>query len=260
METLEIKPINQYVYLISLNRPSSRNAINSVMMRELFEVWNHWVPTIADLRCLILTGHGDQAFCAGADLKERLHLEMTTWKNQRIFLEKSMLAMANCSIPVIAAVNGSAYGGGLELALACDFIYAANTATFAQSEVKLGLMPGAMGTQNLPKAAGLQRAKELAFTGEVFTAQQGYDWGIVNKVLPSADLLTSCLETANSIAENAPKAIRKIKEVLTASSHLDLNSGYHYEISAYNELLSSKDREEGIRAFNEKRKPIFKNE
>ncbi len=260
METLEIQPLNPHIYLVFINRPAYRNAINSVMMHELYELWHSWVPTLPELRCLVFTGKGEQAFCAGADLKERLNLDINTWKEQKSYLEKAILAMLDCPIPIIAAVNGAAYGGGLELALACDFIYAADTATFAQSEAKLGIMPGAMGTQHLPQAAGLRRAKELAFTGNVFTAQQSFEWGLVNQVFSSQNLMSETLKTAHQIAENAPKSIRQLKKALNASSSLDIYSGFQYEIAAYNELFSTKDREEGIRAFNEKRKPAFKNE
>lgn len=260
METLEIQSISSHIYLVCINRPAYRNAINSVMMRELYELWHDWAPTLPELRCLVLTGKGEQAFCAGADLKERLNLDLNIWKEQKSYLEKAIVAMLDCPIPIIAAVNGAAYGGGLELALACDFIYAADTATFAQSEAKLGLIPGAMGTQHLPQAVGLRRAKELALTGTIFTAQQGFEWELVNQVFSSQNLMSETLKTAQQIAENAPKSIRQLKKTLNASSSLDIHSGFQYEIATYNELLSTKDREEGIRAFCEKRKPFFKDE
>jgi enoyl-CoA hydratase len=257
METLQINAIDEHIQIIYLDRPQLRNAINSTMMRELNELWEKWVPSQPNLRCLILTGSGDKSFCAGADLKERLGLDIDTWKSQHQILQQAMLGMSRCPIPIIAAVNGTAFGGGLELALACDFIYAANTATFSQSEVKLGLMPGAMGTQNLPRACTIRRAKELTFTGEVFTAQQAFEWGMVNNIFTLQNLINESLKTAHSIVENAPKSIRQVKKVINASTHLDINAGYRYEVSAYHELLLTKDRSEGICAFNEKRKPIF---
>ena len=188
-QTLHTSTHNSHILLITLHRLDVRNAINSVMMQELYSLWQQMISADNNAyRCIILTGSGDKAFCAGADLKERLNLSTITWKQQHRHLQTAMRAMLECPLPIIAAVNGAAFGGGLELAMASDFIYAADTALFAQSEVKLGIIPGALGTQNLPRAAGMRRAKELCFTGQVFTAQQAYDWGIVNKVCPAEKL------------------------------------------------------------------------
>ncbi|MBS0350281.1 MAG: enoyl-CoA hydratase/isomerase family protein [Proteobacteria bacterium] len=250
---------SEYILKVILQRPEVRNAINHQMMQDLLNLWQNEVPKQAQLRCIILTGAGDKAFCAGADLKERLNLSLEDWRFQHLSLQQAMLAQMRCAIPIIAAVNGAAFGGGLELALACDFIYAAKNAVFSQSEVKLGLMPGAMGSQNLPKAAGLRRAKELAFTGESFSADQALSWNIVNKVLDSENLLTEALKTAQIIAGNAPLAVRNLKKSINDSTHLDYTTGYQVELLAYQQLLPTEDRIEGIKAFNEKRKAYFKN-
>jgi len=260
METLQLTAENEQVLIVILHRPEVRNAINSVMMRELQLLWEQEIPQRPQLRCVILTGSGHKAFCAGADLKERQSLPLATWQEQHQALQKAMLAQINCPIPLIAAVNGAAYGGGLELALACDFIYAAKTAMFAQSEVKLGIMPGAMGTQNLPRACGIRKAKELSFTGESFSADQAYEWGIVNKVFDDSDLIEETIKVADAIAHNAPFAVRQVKKAINASSTLDIASGYRLELDSYKQLLPTKDREEGITAFNEKRKPVFTGE
>ncbi len=256
-QTLEIENINPHVLLVKLYRPAVMNAINSVMMRELRELWTGLYREHEGIRCVILTGSGDKAFCAGADLKERHNLDLKTWRQQHTALQQAMLAMVDCPVPIIAAVNGVAFGGGLELALASDFIFAATTAKFAQSETKLGIVPGAMGTQNLPKACGLRRAKELCFTAAAFSAEEAYSWGIVNRLCAPKDLLPSVIEVASIIAENAPLAVRQAKKAMNMSQHLDLKSGYFYELEAYNFLLGTKDREEGINAFNEKRKAGF---
>ena len=258
-KTLQISHLQPHILQITLNRPEVLNAINSVMMYELYELWRDLYSPPKDIRCIILTGSGQKAFCAGADLKERQQIDINTWQQQHAILQQAMLAMVDCAVPMIAAVNGAAFGGGLELALACDFIYAANTALFAQSETKLGIMPGAMGTQNLPSAAGLRRAKELCYTAQTFSAQQAYEWGIVNALYEPETLLENVLHVARRIIENAPFAVRQAKKALNMAQHLDLKSGYLYEIAAYNQLLSTGDREEGIAAFNEKRKPHFKN-
>jgi enoyl-CoA hydratase/carnithine racemase len=255
-KTLKTKLHNQNILLVTLNRPQVLNAINIDMMNELHQLWQELNENHQDLRCVILTG-ANNAFCAGADLKERQNITLTAWKAQLAILRKAMIAMLECPIPIICAVNGAAFGGGLEMILASDFAYASNTAIFAQSEVKLGIMPGALGTQNLPRACGLRRAKELTFTGQSFTAMEALDWGIVNKVCEPNQLLPEVLETANKICANAPLAIQQVKKSLNKSQQLNIKLGFDFELKAYNRLLPTKDREEGIRAFNEKRKPEF---
>lgn len=256
-KTLKITLLNDFVMLVTLNRPDRRNAINIEMMEDLRHFWQTLYVNHHACRCVILTGEGDKAFCAGADLKERSEMSLAIWRQQHAVFQQAMLAMCDCPLPIIAAVNGAAFGGGLELILASDFAYAASTATFSQSEVKVGLMPGAMGTQQLPRAVGLRRAKELCFTGDIFSAEKAYEWGVINKITEPKKLMEEVFTTANKIAENAPFAIRQSKKALNMSPHLDLKSGFFYEIEAYDHLLPTQDREEGIRAFNEKRKPLF---
>lgn len=255
-ETLKLTHYDNGILLVTLNRPDVLNAINYQMMRELRDFWGEASQNKA-LRCIVLTGSGEKAFCAGADLKERRNLDLTVWKQQHVALEEAMLRLSDCPIPVIAAVNGIAYGGGLELMLACDFAYAASTATFAQSETRLGLIPGAMGTQNLPKACGLRRAKELCFTARAFNAEEAYQWGLVNQLCQPSELLPQVLEVANSIASNAPIAVQQAKQAMNYSQASELKQGFAFEITAYNRILLTADREEGIRAFNEKRKAKF---
>lgn len=256
-KTLNVEKRAEFILQVSLNRPDVRNAINIDMMHDLLNLWSALQINQEKYRCIILTGTGDKAFCAGADLKARMNITLDEWKNQHDILRKAMLAMNDCPVPIIAAVNGAAFGGGLELILSSDFAYAADTATFGQSEVKVGIMPGALGTQHLPRACGIRRAKELTFTGEAFTAEQAYEWGIINKICKAETLLNDVLSTAIKISENAPIAIQQAKKALNVSQHSDLKSGYDYEVAAYHHLLTTKDREEGIRAFNEKRKAKF---
>lgn len=258
-KTVKIEKPQDDMLIVMLHRPDYRNAINIDMMRELHDIWNK-LSSESSIRCVILTGSGDKAFCAGADLKERYQMSLETWREQYAVLRQMILAMIQCPIPIIAAVNGAAYGGGLELTLASDFAYAAMHAMFAQSEVKIGIMPGALGTQHLPRAAGLRRAKELTFTGDAFSALQAYDWGIVNKVCEPDQLMRDVLATAKKIADNAPLAIQQAKKSLQMSQSLDITAGYSYESEAYLQLLPTRDREEGIKAFNEKRKPEFTGE
>ena len=168
------------------------------------------------------------------------------------------LALLDCPIPVIAAVNGAAFGGGCELALTCDFAYASTTARFALTEITLGIMPGAGGTQFLPRAVGSRRAKEIILTGKPFSAQDALEWGVVNKLCAPDKLMDETLATAQAIANNAPIAVRQAKRSMHFGMQMDLRSALFFEIDAYNKMVSTEDRLEGVRAFNEKRKPNFK--
>jgi enoyl-CoA hydratase/carnithine racemase len=226
------------------------------MMKDLRALWQALYVDAEKARCVILTGEGEKAFCAGADLKERNNLDVETWKSQHAILEEAMMAMVQCPIPIIAAVNGYAFGGGLELVLASDFAYASIHATFAFPETKIGIIPGAMGTQNLPRSCGVRRAKEICFTGSPFSAVEALNWGIVNKLSEPHQLLSDVLSVALLISEKAPLATRQVKKALNASQP-DLLSGYQFEIEAYNLLIPTRDRLEGVQAFNEKRKPKF---
>ena len=257
-QTLEITSPQPQVALVCLNRLEVHNAINFQMMQELHAMWMDLVSQ--DYRCVVITGKGDKAFCAGADLKERQGLALSAWKQQHVELQAAMIAMINCPIPIIAAVNGVAYGGGLELALAGDFMYAHNKTRLAFPEVGLGIMPGAMGTQNLPRACGLRRAKEIILTGQPFTSEQGYTWGIVNKLCQPDELLPAALATAARICQNAPLSIKNAKCAINHAGQADLVNDYQFELAQYNPLLETKDRIEGINAFNEKRQPEFEGE
>jgi enoyl-CoA hydratase len=253
--TLKCESPEAGILVVTMNRPEVRNAINSTMMAELLSLWRELAsPDVA--RCVVLTGEG-KAFCAGADLKERNGLTVETWREHHINLERAMEAMIACPVPVIAAANGAAFGGGLELVLASDFAYAASQATFGMPETTVGIMPGAMGTQNLPRACGLRRAKEICFTGGSFSAAEALEWGVVNRICAPDSLMDEVLDVARKIGANAPLAIRQVKKAMAAGETTDLTTGYKIELAAYNELIPTADREEGIRAFNEKRRPQF---
>lgn len=257
--TLHVESIDQHIVLLTLQRESSLNAINSTMMAELLDFWKI-LESNKTVRAVILTGQGQKAFCAGADIKERYGINVETWEQQHAILERSMRAMMDCPVPVLAAVNGVAFGGGLELVLASDFAYAASHATFGQTEVKLGIMPGAMGTQNLPRAVGSQRAKELTYTGDTFSAAEALEWGVLNKVVEKDELLPVSISTARKIANNAPLAVRAVKKSINQAAQYKIMEGYDYEVQVYKSLLPTQDRKEGINAFNEKRQPHFKGE
>ncbi|HSF96572.1 MAG TPA: enoyl-CoA hydratase-related protein [Thermohalobaculum sp.] len=257
-ETLLVETPEPGIMVITMNRPDRLNAMNTAMMTDLRDIFTELYvrPDLAN--CLILTGAGDRGFCPGADLKERDGMTDEVWRRQHAIVEQFIRAMHACPIPIIAAVNGVAMGGGLEIALACDFIYAADTARFAFPEVTRGIMPGAAGPQNLPRACGVRRAKEIVLTGLPFSAAEALDWGIANRLCKADSLMAEALETACVIAANAPVGVRSAKKALDKATELDRASGYDFEIAAYNLTVPTEDRLEGVRAFNEKRKPVFK--
>ena len=255
--TLQISEPQTHTLLVTLNRPEIANAMNTQMGIDLLVLFDSINAAPNKQRCIVLTGAGPRAFCAGGDLKERLGMTDQQWQDQHLIFERAISAIIQCPVPTIAAVNGAAYAGGMEIALCADFIYAADHARFALTEVTLGIMPGAGGTQNLPRAVGARRAKEILLTGKPFTAQQGFEWGMVNRICKADTLLNEALETAGTIAANAPISTRQIKQSVNYGLNMDLASGMMFEIEAYNRMVPTEDRREGIRAFNEKRKPDF---
>jgi enoyl-CoA hydratase len=244
------------VLLATLARPEVANAFDTRLARDLCEFFGPGLGARA--RCVVLTGAGDKAFCSGADLKERNILTEGEWRSQHEIFERMFRALRDCPIPVIAAVNGAAYAGGLELVLQCDFAYASKTARFALTEVALGIMPGGGGTQTLARAAGERRAKELILAARPFSAEEALAWGIVNGLCDPQKLLEETLATAARIASLAPLAVRQARRAIREGLQKDIASGMELEIEAYNRLVATEDREEGVRAFNEKRKPVFR--
>jgi enoyl-CoA hydratase len=257
-ETLKIESFLEHVIIITMNRPTARNGMNVRMVEEIWDFFIQFQTDQDAARCLILTGAGDSGFCSGADLKEREGISDTVWFRLHAIVQKMVRAVMSCPLPIIAAVNGAAYGGGCEIALGCDFIYAAEHATFALTEVTLGIIPGAAGTQYLPRAVGQRRAKEFILTGVPCTAAEAYDWGMVNKVCTASQLLDEALNVARRIAANAPISVRQAKKAIDKGMELTLASGFAFETEAYNRTVPTEDRREGVLAFNEKRKPDYK--
>lgn len=255
--TLQIEPHEATVLVLTLNRPEVLNALNTQMGHELLDLWLRLTTDSGGMRCIVLTGAGQKGFCAGGDLKERDGMSQAAWQAQHELFERSFVALMELPIPVIAALNGHAYGGGLEMALACDFIYASKSARFALSETRLGIMPGGCGTQNLARAVGERRAKELILTAKAFSAEDGLAWGAFNQVCEHDTTLADAIETAHAIAGNGPLSVRQAKKSIHYGLQMDLLTGYRFEIEAYNRLVDTEDRREGVRAFNEKRKPVF---
>jgi enoyl-CoA hydratase len=249
--------LSDRILTVTLNRPEAMNALNTQMGIELGDLWGRLATCGDVVRVAILTGAGDHAFCAGGDFKERNGLSDEAWRHQHEIFEHAFQAIMDSPVPVIAAANGHAYGGGLEFILAADFAYGASTARFALTEVTIGIMPGGGGTQTLPRAVGGRRAKELILTGRPFSANQAMEWGVLNQVCEPGTLMDAVMATARAIAGNAPLSVRQAKKSIQAGLQVDLHSGLKIEIEAYNHLVPTEDRREGIRAFVEKRKPVF---
>lgn len=246
------------VLTVTLDRPTAGNSLSTRMAEELLALWQGLAADRAETRAVVLTAAGDKIFCAGADLKERDGMTDAQWVAQHRLFEAMRDALVALPIPVICAVNGAAYGGGCEIALNCDFIYAAEHARFALPEVKLGIMPGLGGAPNLARAAGERRAREILLTGDPFTAAEGLAWGVVNRVCPVETLLADAVATARKIAGNAPLSVRNIRRTLRETAVLTGAQSIAVELAAYDELTPTDDRREGVAAWGEKRPPAWK--
>ena len=246
------------VAMVAFNRPEVANALSTLMGEELLLAWTE-LAAREDLRCVVLTGQG-RHFQAGADLKERNGMTDEAWAAQHRVFEAMVRAQLSVPVPIIAAVNGAAMGGGCEMTLACDFAYASETARFGLPEVGLGIMPGLGGTQLLRRCAGERRAIELLTTGRPFTAAQALEYGVVNGVTAPEALMETVLAVAAEIAAKAPLSVRALKHVVHEGHSLDLAAAMEMELSAYNRLFKTADRREGVASFNEKRTPSFRGE
>ncbi len=247
---------DNHVATIYFNRPEQLNALNTQMAKDLFTVFEG-LASDSDVWTAILTGKGERSFCAGADLKERRDMNKDAMRKQRELFVKAFKAVSTFPKPLIGAVNGYAFGGGFEFALGCDILFAAENALFSLPEVGLGIIPGGGGTQNLPRWIGPAIAKELIFTGRRLTAPQALRLGIVGKVTASEGLLTEANGLAAEIGKNSPLAVWQAKKAINMGLDVDLTTGFSIEAECYNVCLNSADRDEGLRAFNEKRKPVF---
>jgi len=242
------------VALIRINRPDARNALNLEVRRLLAR---HLLDVSADdsVRCVVLTGN-DKAFAAGADLKEMASLDSIAAMKRGT--DKLWRDMASCTKPVIAAVSGLALGGGSELAMSCDIIIAAESTKFGQPEVKVGVMPGGGGTQRLIRAVGKYKAMKICLTGELFSAREAFEMGLVSELVPDGEAEKRAVVMAVQIATMAPIAVQQTKEVINAGQDVNLDTALRLETKAIQLLFSSQDQKEGAKAFMEKRPPAFK--
>ena len=239
---------------LTINRPQSLNALNAQTIAELSSALDE-VENDDSCRVVIITGSGEKSFVAGADIKEFSDFgsekaEELARNGQHTLFNK----IENLSKPVIAAVNGFALGGGLELAMSCHIRYASENAKLGLPKVTLGLIPGYGGTQRLPQLVGKGLANELIFSAKMISAQRAKEIGLVNDVFPQEELMTQAVELANTIARNSPQALQK---AIKAVNHYNTSDGFAIEIESFGELFDMKDKQEGVAAFLEKRKPNF---
>ncbi|MFP5519290.1 MAG: enoyl-CoA hydratase/isomerase family protein [Bdellovibrionia bacterium] len=260
-KSIQLEQKSPGVWQLTIHRPEALNALNSNVLNEMGDALRQiGEMSYQDARALVITGSGAKAFVAGADIKELSELNSEqalhfAQRGQSVFHELSLL-----KIPVIAAVNGFALGGGCELALACDFIYASENAKFGLPEVSLGLIPGFGGTVRMARAMGTRRAKEYTYTGNMISASEAVTLGLVNKVFPQENLLNEVYKTLETILAKAPIAVGAAKISINQAWDMDVDQAQMNEAKIFADLFHTQDVREGTQAFLEKRKPNFSGE
>ncbi|MEC0767019.1 enoyl-CoA hydratase [Bacillus atrophaeus] len=244
------------IAVVTLNRSHAANSLSADMLYELQDTAQK-IESDPNIRCVILTGSGEEAFCAGADLKERRGMDHSQVRRSVSLIQSVVSRIEALPQPVIAALNGTALGGGLELALACDIRIATNDVRLGLPETSLAIIPGAGGTQRLPRLIGQGKAKELIYTGRRISAQEAKEIGLIEYVTATADLLPKAEQLAGFIAANGPIAIRQAKFAINKGLETDLNTGLSIEQKAYEITIPTKDRTEGLQAFQEKRRANY---
>ena len=247
------------IITLTLNRPKVMNCINFVLLSAMQEIINK-VRFMPEVRAVIITGSGEKAFCAGADLKERTTLSDIDVKRFILSIRELSSSIDNLNKPVIAAINGVALGGGMEIALACDIRIASENAIMGLTETRLAIIPGGGGTQRLPRLIGAGKAKELIFTGRRVKAKEALAISLVNSICSKELLIDECFKMAEMIKETGPIAVEQAKYAINYGLETDLRTGLAIESNAYWITIPTKDRLEGLAAFREKRKPVFKGE
>jgi enoyl-CoA hydratase len=241
---------------VTVDRPKSLNALDTRTLQELEKIAGD-LALRSDVRGVVVTGAGEKAFVAGADIAEMNGMDADRARHFGALGQRVMDAISALPFPVVAAVNGFALGGGCELALACDFIYASENARFGLPEVSLGVLPGFGGTQRLTRLVGRARAKELIFTGDILDAAKAREIGLVLDVVPLPKLLGHARAALERVARKGPLAVRRAKEAIDRGADLDLAEGLEIERKLFSDLFASADRTEGMKAFLEKRPPVF---
>jgi enoyl-CoA hydratase len=244
------------VAVLKFNRPKALNAINPDVFTDVNDALDK-VESDPNIKVLVLTGEGDRAFVAGADIKHMLDLSPLQAKKFSRDGQDLFFRIEELHIPVIACVNGFALGGGCEIAMACDFIYASEKAKFGQPEITLGVIPGFGGTQRLARLIGNNMAKELCMTGGMIKAEEAKNLGLVNKVFPHESLWEETMKTATQIASKGKAALKAIKDCIDRGANVDLTNGCYMESDAFGLIFASPDQKEGMTAFLEKREARF---
>ena len=252
---IELAPINKHIQLLTLNRPEVLNALNRKLLEELSEVLDG-LAADKNLRALIITGAGDRAFSAGADLKDRQGMTKDASLDSVRLISQTFSKLAAFPKPTLAAINGVAFGGGLELALACDLRIMHEHAQVGLTECSLGILPGAGGTQRLPRLVGLAKAKEMIWLAKRVCAREALEMGLVSHVT-QGNPVDKAFEIADGIAQNAPLSIVWSKKAIDDGFELSLEQGVLLEQNCYEQIATTKDRLEGLAAFSEKRKPKY---
>ncbi|WP_100371890.1 enoyl-CoA hydratase [Bacillus sp. FJAT-45037] len=247
------------VATVTLNRPEAANALSVEMLQHLHTLINELTFDEA-IRVVVFSGAGEKVFCAGADLKERANMNATEVKQTVSLIRTLMDKVEALPHPTIAAMNGGAFGGGLELALACDLRLASTHGSYGLTETSLAIIPGAGGTQRLPRLIGLGKAKELIFTAAKLTGDEALQIGLVEHVVQRDELLNYAMELANKMSVNGPIALRAAKQAIRTGMQVDLTTALTIEKLAYEQTIPTKDRLEGLQAFKEKRKPNYRGE
>ncbi len=248
---------NEHIGIITLNRLEAANALSLQLLDELNEIFGE-IENNNSIRCVIITGAGNKSFCAGADLKERRGMTEEEVIKTVTYIGETISNIEKLKVPVIAAINGVAFGGGLELALACDIRIVANHVKMGLTETSLAIIPGAGGTQRLPRLIGTGQAKRLIYTAMRIEADEAYKIGLVESIVQPENLLQEAKQLAVKIASNGPIAVKQVKEAINKGIETDLNSGLNIEHQCYKQTIPTEDRLEGLQAFKEKRKPNYK--
>ncbi|ACB85449.1 enoyl-CoA hydratase-related protein [Natranaerobius thermophilus] len=248
---------NDSVALLKINRPKALNALNVEVLKELYNELQE-IEKDETVKCVIITGSGEKAFVGGADIGSMKDMDTVEARKFSEFGNEVMTYIENLKIPVIAAINGYALGGGLELALSADIRIASENAKFGTPEINLGIFPGFGGTQRLPKIVGLHKAKELIFTGEIITAEDAKEANLINKVVKQEELMEVVTKMASKIASKSSIPLKLAKQVINRGYEEPIETGSLMETSSFSVCFSTEDQKEGMEAFLENRKPTFK--
>ncbi|GAB3796762.1 enoyl-CoA hydratase [Virgibacillus kimchii] len=258
-QLVDYRKTDDHIALITLNRPEAANAMSTSLLDELGEAVRE-IDADQSVYCAIITGAGEKAFCAGADLKERKGMTESQVIEAVKYIGATVTLVEKVKVPVIAAMNGVAFGGGLELALACDIRIAGKNVKMGLTETSLAIIPGAGGTQRLPRLIGSGQAKRLIYTASAIQADEALSLGLIEEIAEHDSVLESALKTANKIAGNGPIALKQAKTAINNGLQADITTGLELEHLAYKETIPTSDRMEGLQAFREKRKPVYKGE